>query len=294
MIIKYCLAILLVLNTATSALASEGILSVEEEKHLLVALRVIGHELLLSQGDSTSRILPITRENSQYIVPIETPFPFDPDDLVSLIEGIASSTDFPSQYIVEVEDYFTQEIVYSYAAASIPGAALQPCKGRVLPLSCYNLLFTFPGLQLPAIDTKAEARAVYTSQRGWYYLLGIPVFALLLYLILRPGRTSPASDNTSNQIGAFTFNRHSMKLSRNGRRETLTAKESELLALLFDHVNETLERGFLLETVWGDAENYVGRTLDVFISRLRKKLEADPEVQIANVRGVGYKLVVEV
>jgi DNA-binding response OmpR family regulator len=72
----------------------------------------------------------------------------------------------------------------------------------------------------------------------------------------------------------------------------LSSKESELLLLLFSHKNKTLEREFLLHVIWGDEGDYVGRTLDVFISKLRKKLEADPSLKIVNIRGVGYRFVV--
>jgi DNA-binding response OmpR family regulator len=61
--------------------------------------------------------------------------------------------------------------------------------------------------------------------------------------------------------------------------------------LLHASVNITVERDVLLKNVWGDEGAYVGRTLDVFISKLRKKLEADPSIRIVNVRGIGYKLI---
>jgi DNA-binding response OmpR family regulator len=56
-------------------------------------------------------------------------------------------------------------------------------------------------------------------------------------------------------------------------------------------VNSTVEREHILKTIWGDEGSYIGRTLDVFISKLRKRLEADTKVKIVNVRGVGYKLI---
>jgi DNA-binding response OmpR family regulator len=62
--------------------------------------------------------------------------------------------------------------------------------------------------------------------------------------------------------------------------------------LLNNTVNNTVEKEIILKEVWGDEGDYVGRTLDVFISKLRKKLESDDKVKIVNVRGVGYKLVV--
>ena len=80
----------------------------------------------------------------------------------------------------------------------------------------------------------------------------------------------------------------------NHKRIELTSKEADLLLLLYNMVNTTVEREVILNKVWGDQGDYVGRTLDVFISKLRKKLEADSSVKITNIRGVGYKLVMDV
>jgi DNA-binding response OmpR family regulator len=66
-----------------------------------------------------------------------------------------------------------------------------------------------------------------------------------------------------------------------------------LLLLLHESANTTVAREVILNRVWGDNGNYVGRTLDVFISKLRKKLEADSGVKIVNTRGVGYKLLID-
>ena len=68
-------------------------------------------------------------------------------------------------------------------------------------------------------------------------------------------------------------------------------QEADLLFLLHTFANDTVEREIILKNVWGDDGDYVGRTLDVFISKLRKKLEADSSIRIVNIRGVGYKLV---
>jgi DNA-binding response OmpR family regulator len=84
-----------------------------------------------------------------------------------------------------------------------------------------------------------------------------------------------------------------MTLSIDNNSVELSGKEVDLLLLLQTSANTTLEREVILKSVWGDEGDYVGRTLDVFISKLRKKLEADSNIKIANIRGVGYKLVVD-
>ena len=71
----------------------------------------------------------------------------------------------------------------------------------------------------------------------------------------------------------------------------LTTKESELLSLLCAHVNEILERNFALKTIWIDDNYFNARSMDVYITKLRKHLKADPSIEIINIHGKGYKLI---
>lgn len=64
-----------------------------------------------------------------------------------------------------------------------------------------------------------------------------------------------------------------------------------MLDLLYTNINQNVTREDILQIVWGDEGDYLGRTLDVFISKLRKKLETDPNIKIVNIRGVGYRMV---
>ena len=79
----------------------------------------------------------------------------------------------------------------------------------------------------------------------------------------------------------------------NNKKTELTGKETALLMLLYTNVNLVVEKDRILKDVWGDEGDYVGRTLDVYISKLRKKLEADPRLKIVNIRGIGYKFIVD-
>jgi DNA-binding response OmpR family regulator len=72
----------------------------------------------------------------------------------------------------------------------------------------------------------------------------------------------------------------------------LTTKENELLALLCSHANEVLQRDFALKTIWIDDNYFNARSMDVYITKLRKHLREDPNVEIINVHGKGYKLVI--
>lgn len=94
-------------------------------------------------------------------------------------------------------------------------------------------------------------------------------------------------------IGQFVFNFNKQTLSFNNEQsELLTHREAQLLLHLFLKQNEILDRSLILKKLWGDDDFFSARSMDVFIYKLRKKLSHDPNIQIINVRGYGYKLVV--
>ncbi|NOX87213.1 MAG: response regulator transcription factor [Chlorobi bacterium] len=91
-------------------------------------------------------------------------------------------------------------------------------------------------------------------------------------------------------IGSFTFNASTMTLSGKGDDRKLTKKETALLKLLCENVNNLLTRETALEIVWGENDYFIGRSMDVFITKLRKYLKPDPNVKIANIHGIGFRL----
>ena len=95
------------------------------------------------------------------------------------------------------------------------------------------------------------------------------------------------------KIGNYVFDFPKQYLSyRNEERELLTHREAQLLYHLCTNQNEVLDRSLILNKLWGDDDFFSARSMDVFISKLRKKLSKDKDVQIVNVRGYGYKLIV--
>ena len=80
-----------------------------------------------------------------------------------------------------------------------------------------------------------------------------------------------------------------MNLDCNGERKTLTYKEAELLRYFCDNPNKVLSRSDILIQVWGSDDYYLGRSLDVFISRLRKYLSSDENIKILNLHGIGFR-----
>lgn len=91
------------------------------------------------------------------------------------------------------------------------------------------------------------------------------------------------------RVGNFNFYFDSLILSYNDERKTLTYKEAELLRYFCDNPNKVLSRSDILKQVWGSDDYYLGRSLDVFISRLRKYLSADENIKILNLHGIGFR-----
>jgi DNA-binding response OmpR family regulator len=100
--------------------------------------------------------------------------------------------------------------------------------------------------------------------------------------------TAPAEQSYS--LGEFTFDCHNYTLNHLSGFKTLTQKEAEVLKLLCQNKERVLKREEILKNVWGNDDYFLGRSMDVFISKLRKHLKEDPRVQIVNYHGVGFKL----
>lgn len=118
--------------------------------------------------------------------------------------------------------------------------------------------------------------------------LVVRIKALLSHNRLVLQTTAPANEMS---IGSFTFLYNTRNLLFAGKNRQLTFKEAELLKLLFINRNQIIDRKTLLVTVWGNDDFFTGRSLDVFITKLRSYLSADASVKILNIRGIGYKLV---
>ena len=109
--------------------------------------------------------------------------------------------------------------------------------------------------------------------------------------ILRRVKGKKGKEMTMYKMGKFTFDTQKQVLMIDDTATKLTTKESELLSLLCAHVNEILERNFALKTIWIDDNYFNARSMDVYITKLRKHLKADPSIEIINIHGKGYKLI---
>ncbi|WP_439128041.1 response regulator transcription factor [Polaribacter sp.] len=104
-------------------------------------------------------------------------------------------------------------------------------------------------------------------------------------------RIALKSDAENLKIGNYTFNFTKQILTFSDTEQQLTHREAQLLFYLHQKKNEVLDRTFILNKLWGNDDFFNARSMDVFISKLRKKLQKDENIQILNVRGFGYKLI---
>lgn len=109
-------------------------------------------------------------------------------------------------------------------------------------------------------------------------------------ILRRSVKREPEASQDQYMIGEFTFDVSRQTLTHKGQSQKLTTKESELLQLLCRHRNEVLERNFALKSIWIDDNYFNARSMDVYITKLRKYLKKDPAVEILNIHGKGYKL----
>ncbi|MEM1319901.1 MAG: response regulator transcription factor [Bacteroidota bacterium] len=98
------------------------------------------------------------------------------------------------------------------------------------------------------------------------------------------------SAHTQYQLGHFAFDYNNLTLEGQDKLKTLTQKEADLLRYFIENKNEVLKRSAILTQLWGDDDYFMGRSLDVFISRLRKYLKPDSSLKIENIHGVGFRL----
>ena len=105
--------------------------------------------------------------------------------------------------------------------------------------------------------------------------------------------SSKSTVSKSIKIGKFEFHPDDLTLSLDGESRNLTLKEAELIRFFAESPNKVLGRSEILEKVWGSNDYFLGRSLDVFISRLRKYFKEDQNIKITNLHGIGFRFSVK-
>lgn len=247
-----------------------------------VLLRRIGHEILLQSGDSTSRVLPVKKiADNEYQLSFEHAFTFQPGSLVNITRSLLGKDPHTSDYIVNVLNCNNSAVYYGYAISNNKKDDIITCKGRVQPKACYK------------INIKFKPTGINTAKNR--YLLGsLSLLAFVGFVFLRSVKSKkvlPEVQSTGTfTLGSVVFDPEGRKLVKDGESIDLTVTETRVLRIFAMSPNEIIERSRLQKEIWEDEGVIVGRSLDMFISKLRKKLELDGNVKILVVRGKGYKL----
>ena len=116
---------------------------------------------------------------------------------------------------------------------------------------------------------------------------------LKIEIFLRRSKVSSPAVPTYLTIGNYLLDHKNLTLKIDDQAKNLTQKEADLLKMLIENKNEVIKRSVILETLWGEDDYFLGRSLDVFISRLRKYLSQDGRSKIENIHSVGFKMKVE-
>jgi DNA-binding winged helix-turn-helix (wHTH) protein len=247
-----------------------------------VLLRRIGHEILLQSGDSTSRVLPVKKiAENEYQIRFEKDLTFRPDSLVNTTRRLLAKAPFASDYIVNVLNCGNSNVAYGYVISKNKKDDIIACIGRNQPRACYM------------INIKFKPTGINIAKNG--YLLGsLPFLALVGFIFfksVKPRRVLSEGQNTSMfSLGSVLFDAKNRKLTIHGKIIDLTGTETRVLLIFASSPNQIIERSRLQKEIWEDEGVIVGRSLDMFISKLRKKLEPDPNIHIVVIRGKGYKL----
>jgi hypothetical protein len=248
-----------------------------------VLLRRIGDELLLQSGDSRSRVLPVKKiAESEYQISFENELTFQPDSLVNTTSRLLAKDPLARDYVVNVLNFGSSTVAYGYAISkNKKDDNIVPCRGRMQPKARY------------LIDVKFKPTGINTVKNG--YLLGsLPILAFVGFIFLRsvkPRSALPKDRGTRIfPFGSVMFNAQERQLVINKKTTDLTGTETRLLLIFALSPNQIIERSRLQKEIWEDEGVIVGRSLDMFISKLRKKLEPDPNINIVVIRGKGYKL----
>ena len=296
-------------------------------KQVNLIIRQIGHRLLLQTGDSTSRVLPVTEiKEGTFLLKFENEFVFNHDSLMVLSKGLLPKTQFPSGYTVTVHDCMKGDIVYGFQVNNTSPDILA-CRGRSQPPGCYTIEFTFPDFyenvkqQKADVDHRTSAlKSVKVDPReanpklekfktttSGYQLINLVYGGILLLLVvtlligrfgkmLKPMPVQNQDHAIIKEsvpelaLGKFLFNVKGQRLFLGSEVISLTDKECRILELLHKNFGELIPRETLMQEVWINEGVITGRSLDMFISKLRKKLSADPDLRITNIHGRGYRL----
>lgn len=249
-----------------------------------IALRDVGNNLLLANQDSTSLILPVHQvEKSKYQLSFEKELTIYPDTLVKIVQQSFQKANLPSHYQIEVKQCKDFEVAYSFLKNANVEKDIIPCGGRNMPQKCYTIEVRF-----------LEKTESFSTKIIWIALLSLSMIAAFVFFPKNKTKEQPIpTHKNSLPLGKFKFYPEESKLVIEAAEISLSKKEVELLTLFVANPNKIIKREELSKKVWEDHGVFVGRSLDTYISKLRKKLNEDESIKLTNIHGIGYVLEVK-
>lgn len=261
-----------------------------------LALRQTAHELLKLEGNRQARIKPVQRlPEDTWLIPVEQNFNYD--SLPGILHRALLLQNIRQDYNVAVLDCIKKDLALGYYSKTYLSGEEVPCGGRERVAGCYELSVSF----LPPAASSSPLLGI-----SWLLLLAGMGYGLYHFLQYKKAKTAPVAvvesamelPGTTVSGVQWRFGQSVLDLSNQQLRvqhlaKDLTYREAKLLQFFCQHQNQLLERDQILKAVWEDEGILVGRSLDVFVSRLRKLLKEDETIKIVNVHGVGYRFEVK-
>ncbi|MEL6627356.1 MAG: winged helix-turn-helix domain-containing protein [Bacteroidota bacterium] len=251
-----------------------------QEKQAHLAVRSIGDELLKSNNDFRTPVPPVQQVDLEtYNLTFDQPIEIDPDKLVGLSLEFLHA-EIARKSIVNVYEGDTDEMVYGFEIDHLEKQNI-PCLGRVLAASHYRIEFSFfddPGIQLlytniPAISTASAS-----------------LFFVCLGFLFWQKKDPVIHNEQIIQWNGIALDTAYNQVTQGSHEVSLTEKETQILAILFKHGGNLVSREHFIEEVWLKEGIVTARSLDMYISRLRKKTAPLADIQIVNQHGKGYYL----
>lgn len=251
--------------------------------HVEVVLREIGHRLLLTAKDSTSRVLPVKKVNDHtYRISFQNDVGLVSDTLINLVQRTFQKAALPTAYIVSLKNCKLAETVFAFEINSQAGD-LTPCRGRKVDVGCYVI----------EIDLLQKSG----FKPFWLLLLVIPLSFAGFYVKSKLRKKEEKATIPGNadylQLGRFKFYAGNNVLKIENNEIRLSENETKALQLFAENVAQIVEREKLMKEIWEDNGIVViPKNVDVLVSKLRKKLSDDNSIKFITVPGRGYKLIV--
>ncbi|MBK8089041.1 MAG: winged helix-turn-helix transcriptional regulator [Chitinophagaceae bacterium] len=254
------------------------------EKHAEVVLRNLGHQLLLTAKDSSSRVMPVKKLNEHtYQIAFQNSFGFISDTLINLVQRTFQQNGMGKDYIVNLRNCKQNETVFAFEINNQTGD-LTPCRGRTLEPGCYVI----------------EIELLKKNQFNFFWLLllmiplGFAGYSMKDQFRKKEVKEPILDDTDYIQLGSFRFYTTNNVLTSETKTITLSEKETKALKIFAENMNETVDREKLMKEIWEDEGIVViSRNVDVLVSKLRKKLSDDNSFKFINVHGRGYKFNIE-